>query len=72
MSQAPDDKTRTITMAKAAEIYGFDHSYLTELARRGRLKATKSGGTWLTTRGDVEAYITSRKKRGAYRGDITA
>jgi hypothetical protein len=57
-------------LAEAAEIYGFNHSYLTELARKGRLQATKSGGTWLTTALDMEVYIASRKKRGVYRKDI--
>jgi excisionase family DNA binding protein len=64
------DKTRPITLAEAAAMYGFNHSYLTELARKGRLKACKSGGTWLTTPADVETYIASRQKRGAYRDDI--
>jgi len=70
MSEQPLDKNRPITLAEAAEIYGFNHSYLTELARKGRLEATKSGGTWLTTKTNVENYITSRRKRGAYREDI--
>jgi excisionase family DNA binding protein len=66
-----DDKRRPITLAEAAQIYGFNHNYLTELARRGRLRAAKSGGTWLTTPADVEDYIVDRKKRGVYRDDIT-
>jgi excisionase family DNA binding protein len=70
MSEQSPDKSRPITLAEAAEMYGFNHSYLTELARKGRLQATKSGGTWLTTASDMEIYIASRKKRGAYRKDI--
>jgi excisionase family DNA binding protein len=70
MSDETIDKSRPITMSEAAKLYGFNHSYLTELARKGRLKATKSGGTWLTTVAHVEEYLASRRKRGAYREDI--
>jgi len=72
MSEKPPDKTRPITLAEAAEIYGFNHRYLAELARKGRLKARRSGGIWLTTLANVEAYIASRQRRGAYRNDIEA
>ena len=70
MSEQRVEKSRPITLAEAAKLTGFNHSYLTELARKGRLKATKSGGTWLTTIADVEEYIASRRKRGVYRDDI--
>lgn len=69
MSDA-DDKTRLISMSEAAEIYGFNADYLARLARKGRLKAQKVGWSWVTTPLDVEQFISSRKKRGAYRGDI--
>lgn len=72
MSEEPIDKSRPITLAEAAELYGFNHRFLSELARKGRLAARKSGGVWLTTPQAVEAYIASRKKRGAYRDDIGA
>lgn len=70
MSEQPPDKTRPITLAEAAEMYGFNHDYLSELARKGRLDARKSGGVWLSTPAAIEEYIRSRKKRGAYREDI--
>ena len=65
-----DDKTRLISLPEAAELYGFNSVYLNELARKGRLKAEKIGGIWLTTPQDLEDYIDSRQKRGAYRDDI--
>ena len=65
-----DDKTRLISLPDAAAIYGFDAQYLGNLARRGRLKAQKVGKMWVTTPGDVEAYIESRQKRGVFRDDI--
>ncbi len=65
-----DDKSRLISLAEAAEIYGFNPRFLGELARKGRLKAKKVGYSWVTTPEDVEYYIFSRKKTGLYRDDI--
>lgn len=65
-----DDKTRLISLPDAAAIYGFDAIYLRNLARKGRLKAQKVGNSWVTTPEDVEAYIQSRQRRGAFREDI--
>ena len=66
-----DDKTRLISMAEASELYGFNRYYLAQLAKHGRLKAQKVGNSWVTTPEDIEVYIASRKKRGAFRDDIT-
>jgi hypothetical protein len=65
-----DDKTRLISLPEAAEMYGFNAKYLAQLAQRGRLKAQKIGGIWLTTPNDMDDYIRSRYKTGAYREDI--
>ena len=65
-----DDKTRLISLPEAAELYGFNRRYLSAIARKGRLKARKIGGIWLTTPIDVEEYISSREQKGAYRNDI--
>lgn len=65
-----DDKTRLISLPDAAAIYGFNPRYLGELARKGRLKAQKVGDLWVTTQQDVEDYIQSRQKKGAFRSDI--
>jgi hypothetical protein len=65
-----DDKNRLITMAEAAEIYGFTHVYLSELAKKGRLKAQKYGPIWMTTPASVDEFIRSRQQKGAYRHDI--
>ena len=70
MSEDSIDKSRAITLVEAAQLYGFSRNYLGNLVRKGRLKATKSGGTWLTTPADVEVFISSRKRRGKYRDDI--
>lgn len=65
-----DDKSHLISLAKAAELYGFNHNYLAELARKGRLQAQKIGNSWVTTPKDVEIYIRSRQNRGVFRNDI--
>ena len=65
-----EDKTRLISLPEAAELYGFHSEYLSNLARRGRLNARKVGSFWVTTPQDVEDFIASRQKRGAYRNDI--
>jgi len=70
MSEHPSDKTRFITLSEVAEMYGFSQGYLRQLILKGRLVARKSGSVWLTTPEDVENYITSRQRRGAYRTDI--
>ena len=65
-----DNKSRLISLAEAAELYGFSRIYLTQLAQKGRLRAQKIANAWVTTPEDVEEYIRSRQKRGAYRDDI--
>ncbi|MBK8989529.1 MAG: helix-turn-helix domain-containing protein [Chloroflexi bacterium] len=65
-----DDKTRLIGLAEAADLYGFNRDYLTQLAKKGRLKAEKIGNMWLTTPQNMEDYIRSRAPRGVYRSDI--
>jgi len=65
-----NDKTRLISLAEASETYGFSQDYLSKLARRGRLKATKIARNWLTTPADVEDFIRSREQKGRYRNDI--
>jgi excisionase family DNA binding protein len=62
--------SQLITLKEAAEYSGFNRAYLAQLAKKGRLKATKYGNVWLTTKEAVDEYIQSRKKRGAYRSDI--
>ena len=64
------DKTRLISLAEAAEIYGFSRVYLSELAKKGRLNAQKIADRWVTSPADMEIYIASRQKRGVYRDDI--
>lgn len=64
------DKDRLISLAEAADRYGFNADYLRQLSIRGRLKAQKIGKFWVTTPNDVEEFIRSRQERGAFRADI--
>ncbi len=64
------DKNRLITLAEASDLYGFNQDYLKQLAQKGRLTANKLGRMWVTTPENMEVYIGSRKKMGAYRDDI--
>lgn len=66
------DKVKLISLPEAAAIYGFNRRYLGALARRGRLKAQKIGGVWVTTPKDVETFIHTRERKGAFRNDIRA
>jgi excisionase family DNA binding protein len=59
-----------ITISEAARRFGLSPQYLRDIARSGRLKAQKIGRDWLTTPADVEAYIRSRTRKGAFRKDI--
>ncbi len=59
-----------ITLKQAAEYCGLSVDFLRELAGKGRLKAHKLGNLWVTTKADVDEYLASRKKVGAYREDI--
>ncbi len=70
-NEQSNDKTRLISLPEAAELYGFSHNYLRRLVNRGRLQAQKVGNSWVTTPQAVETYISSRKQRGLFRGDIT-
>ncbi len=60
-----------ISLAEAAKRYGLTPDYLRQLAIKGRLKARKIGRNWVTTPGDVEDYINTRQKIGAYKDDLT-
>jgi len=66
----PADKDELISLAEAAKRYGFNQRYLSNLAKRGRLKAVKIARNWLTTPANMEEYIRSRQRRGRYRNDI--
>ena len=65
-----EDKNRLISLAEAADLYGFNPDHLRHLAQKKRLWAQKIGNSWATSPQAVEEYIANRQKRGAYREDI--
>lgn len=65
-----DPSKELITLTEASERFGLSVQYLRDIARSGRLKARKIGRDWVTTPADVETYIATRVKKGAYRDDL--
>ena len=59
----PARAERWIPLAQAAEGTPYSQEYLSLLARRGRIDATKRGRVWYTTRRAVEAYRRSVEKQ---------
>ena len=64
MNTQPVDKSIQITLAEAAERYGFNHRYLAELARKGRLEARKSGGVLVDHAGGCRGLYRQPKEAG--------
>jgi excisionase family DNA binding protein len=57
--EGPDE---TITLQRAAELAGLALHTLSDAARAGRLKATRPGHDWLTTRRDLHRYLRGRSR----------
>ncbi|NWJ98994.1 MAG: helix-turn-helix domain-containing protein [Chloroflexi bacterium] len=51
-----------ITLSEAAKLSGLGHNRLRRISEEGRLRARKSGNTWLTTLASVEEYKNSRHR----------
>ncbi len=56
---APPADERWIPLREAAEGTPYSPSYLSLLARKGRLEAIKRGRNWYTTRKAVMRYVES-------------
>jgi len=67
MSKRFKSKSDLLTLAQAAERYGFRADYLRQLVLKGKLKAQRVGSIWLTTPAHVEEYLARRKKVGRYK-----
>ena len=52
-----------------AKVYALDSNYLGQLARQGKLEATKRGALWYPKREMVEGYLheAAQEKRGRKR-----
>ena len=51
-----------ISLSEAAELSGFNSDFLRQMINKGRLKARRTGGIWLTTLASVEAYKKTRHR----------
>jgi excisionase family DNA binding protein len=59
-----DGNMEWITLAQAAEISGFSRGHLRLLLRQGKLKGTKLGRDWLTTKAAIREYLAMERKPG--------
>ena len=57
--EKPSEKSDLISLAEAAKLTTYSQEYLSLLARKGRLPALKRRRAWVTTRKDVEEYLSS-------------
>jgi len=57
--EKPSASTDFISLTQAAKGTPYSQEYLSLLARKGRLHAIKRGRNWITTRKDLEQYISS-------------
>jgi Fic family protein len=57
-------RRRLVPLPALAEYSGYSASYLRNLAGTGRLRATREGRLWLSSRAWVDDYKTSRSNRG--------
>jgi Fic family protein len=56
-------REKFITLKEASKICPYSPKYLNLLARQGKLEVHKERRNWLTTKGAIERYIKSRKRK---------
>jgi hypothetical protein len=57
------DDERLISLSEASSLFGLSSAQLRLLAKRGVLRATKVGKSWVTTPGAVAEYMTNQELR---------
>lgn len=50
-----------IPLKVAAQMTGYHPDYISSLIRRGHIKGEKIGRNWVTTRREVETYLSTKK-----------
>jgi hypothetical protein len=60
--EGPDEP---ISMKRAGELAGLNAATLKQAAQGGRLAATKPGHDWITTRRNLDRYLSTRTKSNA-------
>lgn len=56
------DSDEWITAVRAARIKGVAQQTITKACREGRLRCSRSNGTWLIRRVDLDAWVPRKKK----------
>ena len=51
------------TVTELAGLTGISKSYISRMAKRGKLKARKRGQTWLIKDADAQTWLATRRKR---------
>jgi len=57
------EQERLISLTEAAALFEISASQLRLLAKKGKLKATKVGKSWVTTPGAVAEYLKDAELR---------
>jgi hypothetical protein len=52
-----------LSLTEAAQLSGFSMIYLRQIAQRGRLRARKITGNWVTTMAAIEEYKRTRSHK---------
>ena len=59
-----------LSLAEAAKLTGYHQDYLGQLARSGKLEATKIGRNWVTTQAGIEKLIAETTGQVVLGGDL--
>jgi excisionase family DNA binding protein len=63
--EAPAPDQEWLSLREAAEMTGYSATYLSQLARSGRIEAIKRGRLWYTTLQAVKAYAAEQGFTGS-------
>ena len=61
MSDKREGQTNYIKLSELAELFPYSQEYLSLLARRGLLAATKINEVWHSSREEIKKYIGEHK-----------
>ena len=59
--EKPSAENKLMSLAEAIQFCDYSQEYLSLLARKGRLGATKIGGDWMVSKEELKRYIDSLK-----------
>jgi len=62
------DNSEWITVAKAAQLSGYNEEHITRLCRQGKIDARKYSIVWQVNRDSLLEYVAKVEKLGRKRG----